>query len=136
MKHLYYPTGEPVEPDFGLRERCLRDTGDDRWRVVRGLVWDDGWVRIEVEPGWTTDLASVPRVLQWLLPKRELDVAALFHDDGFRRSYSKDVSDALLRMIAQGTGVAWWKAGLARRGLRWLGWPAWLRHKIKNERLS
>lgn len=127
MRHVYLD-GQPVGEDFDLRSACLQRIADGRWRVVRGLVWDDGWLRIEVEPGWITDLASIPRAIQWLLPKREADVMGLFHDDAYRRVYDKDVADALARMIGRGSGMPWWRAGLARRGLRWVGWPAWLRH--------
>jgi len=65
-------------------ELDVRLTADGLWQHLDDLIWEgsDGDVVI-VPKGRTTDFASVPRLLQWLLPSADARVvrAAAVHDE-------------------------------------------------------
>jgi hypothetical protein len=102
-------------PFDGLLE--VREDGD-YWQLIRPLVYTGARDTWTVPAGFRTDLASVPRLLTWLVPKAGVhNRAAVVHDYLCRRP---DVSfrdaDGVLRRISRELGVS-----PQRRWLMWAG---------------
>lgn len=101
-----------------------------RYVLQENLAFDDGVIQITVPAGYRCDLASVPRLLQWIIPKHELDYAGAVHDYLYELAYDKAMADAVFYMIARSRGqVGSFRARLAWRAVRYGGWPAWWRHR-------
>ncbi len=102
--------------------------GTDAFRLEEPLVWDDGRRVITVPPGFRTDLASVPRVAQPIIPKTgPYTAAAVLHDYLFVvQDHSFAATNALFRDAMACCGVR-----LTQRWLIWAavtagGWLPWL----------
>ena len=109
----------PFRGDVVVRE--LDAGGGSRWQLVEPLTYDGRDERFVVAAGFTTDFASVPQALTWLVPRYgRYTKAAILHDH-------------LWRLCAEGR-FAWADAdGLLRRAMReldvpflrrWLMWGA------------
>ena len=86
-------------------------------------------LKFRVEAGFSTDLASIPQFLQWLIPKigRHL-LPAICHDwiyVGEVEGMSKKDGDLFFLDFMETTGVAWWRRRLMYRGVRLRGKGHW-----------
>jgi hypothetical protein len=99
----------PFSGDVVVRE--LAAAGGSRWQLVEPLGYQGRDEEFVVPAGFTTDFASVPQALTWLVPRYgRYTKAAILHDH-------------LWRLCAQGQ-FAWADAdGLLRRAMRELGVP-------------
>lgn len=92
--------------------------GTDLFRLDEPLVWDDGQEIIVIPAGFRTDLASVPRIAQPIVPKTgPYADASVLHDYLFvvqDRSFA--AVNQLFRQAMAACGV--------RATQRWLIWAA------------
>ena len=98
------------------------------------IVWKDEhnhkWC-VRVPSGATTDFASVPRFLRWLISKVGNHVrGAIFHDALYRIPEIRDgllriEADQLLRIVAIADKTPRWKARCMYWGVRMRGKKAW-----------
>ena len=95
-----------------------RDGGE--WEVVAPFRYESDVAKqtFVVPAGFTTDLASVPRLpIVYLLTGGTSNEAAVVHDYLYTsRLVPRDVADAVLREASEVTGVPAW-----RRWLMWVG---------------
>lgn len=119
--------------------QCVRpryDVRRDQWVV------DDAWsytdrrrgITITVPAGYRCDLASVPRLLWWLIAPMELSQCApVLHDrlygaggvlDG-RAAYDRATADRLFLEVMTEEGVPRWRRAAAYRAVRIFGRFAW-----------
>jgi uncharacterized membrane protein (DUF2068 family) len=108
-------------------ELSIRAVGPTTWSLLAPLIWTGTKGDTFVVPvGYTTDFASVPRFLHWLvLPYGPYTRAAVLHDylitdrinnpDPTLRVASRDV-DGIFRRVMEELGVSWAK--------RWTMWAA------------
>jgi hypothetical protein len=96
----------------------LKDNG--KWKLLSSLIYcsDVAKQTIVVPPGFTTDLASVPRLpIVFLLTGATSDEAAVVHDYLYScHQVPRNVADAVLREASRVTGVPGWR--------RWMMWAA------------
>ena len=99
----------PFTGDVVVRELAAGD--GSRWQLVEPLVYQGRDEEFVVPAGFTTDFASVPQSLTWLVPRYgRYTKAAILHDH-------------LWRLCAEGR-FAWADAdGILRRAMRELGVP-------------
>lgn len=96
------------------------------WRFGAPLIWDD----ITVPVGYLTDLASIPRVIDWL---PNLDRTGLsrrpagLHDwlYGGDRTRGKDFADQTLYTALRAEGMSHRGAGEIYEGVHLFGQSAW-----------
>lgn len=160
--HRFFDGGEPGGPPVPFAplrivlERHL-DEGVESFSLDRAIGYDDrrlGRLRVPAAPGFRTDLASVPWLFTWLVPRtgRHLP-AALLHDglvggsDGDTSYVSeegheifRDEADRVFRDAMADTGTL-----LVRRWLvwtavtiatLWVGSAAWSRRQWWHYRLA
>jgi hypothetical protein len=104
----------------------LRYVGVGRYRLTEPLVYAGAWDTFTVPAGVTTDLASVPRVVRWLIPQDGAYTAsAVLHDwlcELLRRGTcpisSRDV-DGLFRRCCREAGTPLLARWLLWTGVRW-----------------
>lgn len=107
---------------------------DGRWCLLAPLVYTMGRedeVKIVVPVGTTTDFASIPRLLRWLLDPADPQYlrAAVVHDLLYeRRGVARVVADAILVDGMRALGCPCWKRALVYAGVRLGGWWAWRLH--------
>jgi hypothetical protein len=87
-----------------------------------------------VPAGFTTDLASVPRIpLAFLLTGGTSSEAAVVHDYAYARAIvPRDVADQVFKEAAVVSGEPAWRATLMWAGVRLGGWMAWNDHRARN----
>lgn len=97
-------------------EVLLRQVDAKTFRLAQPFRYDDGARRFDVPEDDVTDLASVPRVLTWLIPRYgRHTLAALVHDHlQDETSVSSEEADVIFRDAMGETGVP-----LSRRWLMW-----------------
>ena len=109
------------------------------WRLEEDYTHQDGLVQITVPDRFEFDLASVPRLLWWLISPFDLSVAApLVHDFLYRHSgeppndavvpprvYERKEADLLFRRIMKQEGVWLWRRVAAYWAVRSFGVGAW-----------
>lgn len=128
----------------------VNKVGPQLYRLRAPLIYEghtDTWI---VPIGFETDLASVPRIIQWLLPHDgPYAPAAVVHDwlyrtrplassfsgplvscvvptQGYTKITRKD-ADGVLRRIMRELGVSWWKRTLIYSSVRVFGRYRWNR---------
>lgn len=120
------------------------------WRVDADYVVEAGGARITVPAGWRFDLASVPRLLWWLIAPFELSLAApLVHDFLYRRAgippraavepyrtFSRSEADRLFCRLMARQGVAGWRLVAASVAVRLGGFLAWRRGDRRLRRIQ
>ena len=111
---------------------------------IRHRTWtltECWWCRVDntvvrVRAGFCFDLASVPRLLWWLLAPNELGIApALVHDflyqhqgritDPAQHRFSRRDVDRIFRQLQQTEGVWWWRRWASWLAVRLFGFFAW-----------
>jgi hypothetical protein len=146
--HRFYDGGMPatdttpaVPPDRGAEPRIvierLTEEGTEMWRLGRRIAYADreyGELLVPADlTAFHTDLASVPAVFTWLVPKTGTHLpAALIHDGlvkgphspGYLSTDGHDIlradADRVLRDAMADTGT-----GVVRRWLVWSAVTAW-----------
>lgn len=117
----------------------LIQIADREWETINPVRWCD-WrrpVRVEIQPGYRFDLASVPRGMWWLIAPFELStLAPLIHDYLYEhkgrsqlcRLTRRQVDRVFLRIMRH-EGVGRTRRTLAYLAVRAFGWIYWDRHK-------
>lgn len=83
-----------------------------RWEVTELGEADWGGYKVVIPVGWDTDLATVPNILQWLVPRDgSHGYAAMVHDrlleSGYKRSIARKwMREALRHDHKQ---ISWWR---------------------------
>lgn len=102
----------------------FRQAGERTWEMTKDLMYAGETQGFEIPAGFVTDFATVPRVLQWLVPTYGgYTRAAVLHDYLIEhelsrerpRLTSRDV-DGLFRRVMREEGVPWPR--------RWVMWAA------------
>ena len=103
--------------------------------LVLPLVYDSVILdrQITVPAGFPTDLASIPRVVQNLIPKSgQYDRPAVIHDYLYQLApwgISRGQADAVLNEAMQVIGVGTWTQRLIYAGVRLGGWQPWGKYR-------
>ena len=86
--------------------------------------------KITIPKGTITDLASVPRILDWV-PFLDVDgdsrMPGVLHDGIYKlgRDRGKDFADNILYEACLDLGMANWQAGVYYKGVHWFGADGW-----------
>lgn len=137
----------PEEPLPSVRVTYLVREGS--WRLDADFRWEEGGTRLTVPAGYRFDLASVPRLLWWLIAPFELSLAApLVHDFLYRtagvppprtvephRTFTRAEADRIFCAIMARQGVAGWRLAAAYLAVRVAGVLAWRRGQRRRERV-
>ncbi len=118
--------------------------GDDEWQICTSVEYIDWPMRCKliVPTDYKFDLASIPRLVWWLIAPFELSILApLLHDylyehkgrlpDGSIdpvREYTRRDADFLFLQAMRHEGVGRWRRTLAYLAVRRFGWIYWNRH--------
>jgi hypothetical protein len=103
------------------------------WKLSRSYTVTSLGFVLTVAAGFVYDLATVPRLLWWLIAPFELScAAALIHDwlyqhgglTGMQR-FTRLQADRFLYDLAAQEGVFWWRRWLAYRPVRLFGARYW-----------
>lgn len=112
----------------------------DFWIVREPLIWDaaDGRTAIIVPAGFTTDLASVPRLLRGM-PHFDVNGRArrpaVLHDFlYFTGMGGKRQADFAFYDALRFEGVSQWNAWLFWKAVDWFGFIAWRGHRKHDSR--
>jgi hypothetical protein len=91
--------------------------------------------RVTVPAGFKTDLASIPRVLQNLLPKvGKYDRPAVVHDFLYQfNGVTRGQADAVLNEAMTVLGVGRWPRWPIYAGVRAGGWKPWGAYRAKDQ---
>lgn len=98
--------------------------GDDRWTLTHPLTYYGAHDKFVIKAGYTTDFATVPRCVVWLIPRfGRYTLAAILHDwliDNLpsNRFTSRDV-DGLFRRVMRELDVPPLRRWLMWCGVRW-----------------
>lgn len=112
----------------GFTEILLAETeADRRWRLARPLIFRvgfyNGGLRVRVPKDFTTDFASVPRLL-WPIfpPSGRWNRAAIVHDFLYSQpQVSRFLADAVFREAMAKLGVPWWRRVVMYYAVRFFG---------------
>lgn len=108
------------------------------YTLATPLVYTSALLRrvIVVPTGFRTDLASIPAIVQLLIPKSgAYDKAAVVHDYLYvKNGVSREEADAVLREAMEVLGVGGFKRWAIYRGVRAGGWLPWKRYRDADER--
>lgn len=85
----------------------------------------------EIPEGYETDLASIPRLVWFLIAPHEIGVnEAILHDDLYRKNYrDRKFCDDVWLAAMKRRGVKAWKRETAYRFVRAFGWCSWNKHQ-------
>ncbi|WP_370947201.1 DUF1353 domain-containing protein [Amycolatopsis sp. cg5] len=99
-------------------ELIVQELDDTSWLLVAPLVYEGNSELFNLDPGFVTDFASVPRCLVWLVPRYGVySKSAVLHDYLCgRRDISRADADGLFRRSMRELGVAF-----VRRWMMWAG---------------
>lgn len=103
----------------------LMRTGSHRWTLTANLVYDGEWDTFVVPTGFVTDFATVPRIVQWLVPTYgKYTLAAVLHDwlctVGIEtKAISSTDADGIFRRVMRELDVPWLQRWLMWAGVRW-----------------
>lgn len=102
----------------------------ETWTLLSDLVWH-GATRIVVPAGFVTDLASIPRMLRWLLQQNgNSRRAAVLHDFLYAtQPVTRAEADSIFRAALKAERVIGIGRGLYWAGVRVGGWLPWSRKK-------
>lgn len=105
----------------------LRVRDPDLWTLELPLLWEDGAEIIVVPPGFITDLASIPRLAQPLIPVNDRHrAAAILHDYLYViQDRTRAEADALFARAMATSGVGWLRRALMHAAVRVGGWAQW-----------
>jgi hypothetical protein len=108
-------------------EAVLRVHYPDDWVLEFPLRWDDGVDVLDVPPGFVTDLATIPRLAQPLIPVNDRHrAAAILHDYLYAiQDRTRAEADALFERAMAAAGVGWLRRTLMHAAVRIGGWVLW-----------
>lgn len=91
---------------------------DRRWALVEPVIYRGRFDVWRIDPGFETDFATVPQILQWIVPRTgRYSPAAVVHDYLIATGIvSRRDADGIFRRILRELGVG--------PVLRWLMWSA------------
>lgn len=98
------------------------------WKVVDPVIYvDDAREVIAVPAGFTTDLASVPRLFWAIIPPfGKYDGAAIVHDYLYSTQiYTRAKSDGILLEAMKAEGVSAFERWVIYSAVRSFGWIPW-----------
>lgn len=109
---------------------CLLDDEDGiRMQLLEPLVYRSDLLQrdITVETGFTTDFASIPKILWNLLPQHgRYDRGACVHDHLYQHGgVTRAQADAVLLEAMRVCAVPWWQQQVIYWGVRIGGWLVW-----------
>lgn len=104
-----------------------------RWTVVNTPMFYSERFRllVVVKPPFTTNLASVPRLAWWLIPRDDKAIVepAVFHDWLYftcgQGELTRRACDRLLSDAMRVAGAPWWKRHVVYWAVRLGGWKPW-----------
>jgi len=109
-----------------LTDLQVRRTIDNKsWILTQPMIWQGDWEIFYIKPGFTTDFASVPRAVRWLLDSGGKNAAAgVLHDVMWRESKGDPAdrridpwhADGMFRRALRVAGV-----GAVPRNMLWVG---------------
>lgn len=101
--------------------------GAKLWRLGAPLLWEDEHEAIAVPEGFLTDLASIPRAVQWLIPVNGPHRrAAILHDYLFViQDRDRASVDRLFVQAMESDGVGWLTRRTMYAAVRAGGWMPW-----------
>lgn len=130
----------PFAPDDKYGGRMVVEQLDaERWQLVIPLAYAGNEQKFLVPEGYISDLASVPRIVAWLIPKNgNYSRAAVLHDylltDALKvGKVTSNEADGIFRKAMRELGVPRVKRWLMWTGVRWGALfnrtrrPGWLR---------
>lgn len=108
--------------------RTCRESG--QWRLEMPMVWETPEEIIVIPPGFRTDLASIPRLLQAIVPVNDKHrEAAILHDFLFVvQDRPRDQVDALFLRAMAASGVRTIQRLAMYLAVRIGGWLPWQRN--------
>jgi hypothetical protein len=99
-------------------------------------------IELTIPAGFRCDLASIPQMFQWLIPKLgKQNKAGVVHDWFYKyprlenkdkqyiATLSREQVDKLFYQIMKGSGVSWWKRHAMYRAVRIGGWRQWGKYR-------
>jgi hypothetical protein len=97
----------------------VKQTSDEQWEVVEPLIYEGNQDAFLVQAGFSTDLASVPRPVVWLLPRYgRYTKAAILHDylchEARTGLFNRNDADGIFRRAMRELEVSF-----ARRWMMW-----------------
>ncbi len=104
---------------------AVRSSGPEEWELLESLAYRGRRDRFVVPAGFRTDLATVPRVVVWLVPRWGLYTrAAVLHDwlctEGIATgAVTARDADGLFRRVMRESGVPVLRRWLMWCGVRW-----------------
>lgn len=115
--------------------------GKNLWKVYKQFEYHVGGYPsdeiITVPVGTTTDFASIPRLLWWLLsPVDKHGKAAVVHDFNYQtQTYTRKTADDIFREGLVVLEVKMWKVFCMYWAVRLFGWWAWWKHsrRLRNK---
>lgn len=112
----------------------LEATKPGHWRLLSDLTWDGDDFKHTVKEGTETDLASIPRLLRWLLQQNGSSRRpSVLHDDLYRTQIvPRAKADEIFRQALNADGVIVPGQFLYWAGVRVGGWIAWRSHAKKS----
>lgn len=105
--------------------RTCRESG--QWRLELPVVWETPEEIIVIPPGFRTDLASIPRLLQAIVPVNDKHrEAAILHDYLFVvQDRPREQVDALFLLAMAASGVRTTQRVAMYLAVRIGGWLPW-----------
>lgn len=102
-------------------ELVVREAEDERWELVRPLVYRGNRESFTVPAGFRTDFASVPRPFWWLVPRYgRFTKAAVLHDYLWQEgALSRCDADGIFRRAMHELGVPFLRRWLMWTAVRW-----------------
>jgi hypothetical protein len=113
----------PFISDLSVRQV----NGSHTWILTEDLIYDGFHASFVVPAGFQTDFASIPRWLNWLIPKygKRYNKAAVLHDhlciEARGGRFSRRDADGLFRRCLREASVIYWRRRLMWIGVRWGG---------------
>ena len=128
--HLWRPDdGEPI---LGLHPRKR-----NLYIVLRRVHYQNSFGAVEIQKGFTTDLASIPAVfwfLPYLNPTDPKLRAGILHDWMYReQSVPRELADMIFRTCLIADGVKPWMAYVMYAAVRLFGGAAWRQHAAEKQ---
>lgn len=114
------------------------DADDFPYTLASALVYYSARLAttITVPAGFVTDFASIPWLVQWLIPKEgRYNRAAVVHDWLYTTGeYPRDMADYVLSEAMAAASVDPDRAEVIYAGVRVGGWYAWRKHRKADPR--
>lgn len=115
---------EPTDKHSDGR-RIWRLAGKFHIEIERATRTGDFWLDVRVFEGFTTDLASIPRWLWWIVPHDECAEAAVIHDWLYGYTdLDRQFCDSIFRLVMKLTGKPYLLRLAHYLGVRLGGWAA------------